>query len=1626
MADRERQRLIFAHQEWLGFVQPVGLVVSPPVMVDAQVVPDRNVSGRQREFIALLERDDTGATARWRAPDLRRVFLDWLGWDEADLADADTDRERLEIALPELHAVLAPTWAVPADGGNEGGKAADISNGKAAGHSNREADSHDAGEIADSDGEAADSGNGEAAGHGHKEAASRGAGEAAGNSDGETAGSDDGNAARWQMLIRVEPDGADLDAPPADAAWNASRHERFVRLLAETGVPAGLLCTDDRIRLIHAPGGETPGYLTFDFSQMAMPAGRPILAAFDMLLSAGAMFMNAEEARLPALLARSREAQAEVSTRLARQVLAALYELLRGFVAADAHRGALPALARESPSDLYSGLIVVLMRLVFLLYTEDRGMMPGHPVYQQHYSLGGLFARLRADAAAYPDTMDQRFGAWAQLLSLFRLVYGGGRHGNLSFVARKGRLFDPARFPFLERLPLSKRSGSAEAAEAGTADEGEVPPGQSPARSPGFPGPEAGTAGEAAVPPDQPSARPPEFPAPEAGSADETTVPPAPPSPDNSGRQRAEDEADLPLVPDRTVWRVLENLVMLDGERLSYRTLDVEQIGSVYEAIMGFRIELTAGRSIAVRSRQRTGAAVVIDLDALLSLDPGKRAKAVAERTDHKLTGKAEAALRQAGTVEDAVAALEGRIDRDATPDVVPAHTPVLQPTDERRRSGSHYTPSTLTGPIVTDALRPLFDHLGPSPAPDRILDLKILDPAMGSGAFLVEACRQLARKLVEAWHAHGEPPAIPPDEDELLHARRLVAQHCLYGVDKNAMAVDLARLSLWLVTFAKDHEFTFINHALRHGDSLTGLSLAQIQALHWREDVPAQVEMEEQAVRRCVATARALRARIHAARESATADELDDLLGRAESELYGVRTYGDLVLLAFFKGKKPAERDRIREEHAAYVLTDRADRYRDEIEAWRSADPPFAPFHWEIEFPEVFERENPGFDAVVGNPPFAGKNTVIAAHVAGYLHWLKAMHEESHGNADLVAHFFRRAFSLMRDGGAFGLIATNTIAQGDTRATGLRFICEHGGEIYRARRRVKWPGLAAVVVSVLHVAKSSFPVATAKCLDGGAASDHGAGILSAGLFPGAMRLDGEAAPDHGAGTSSAGSLPGAKRLDGEAALDHRSTTLPAGSFSSTKRLDGRAVETITAFLFHRGGHGDPERLAANAGRSFVGSYVLGMGFTFDDTDRKGVASPLAEMRRLIEKDPRNREVIFPYIGGEEVNTSPIHAHHRYVINFRDWPLRREGDGGSREGVGELWASAGDRRRRHPSRREDGGESEGVGEAWADAGDQQRRYPSHREDGGESKGVREAWTDAGDRRRRYPLRREDGGESWADADEKRRRELRRQPIVPHDYPEPVAADWPELLAIVEERVKPERLRGKRETRRKRWWQFGDRQPALQAIIKGLERVLANSRISQHAAFTFLPNDRVYAETTIIFPFDTHCAFCTLQSRPHEIWARFFASSLGDGLRYTPSDCFETFPFPEHWEAHPALEAAGKAYYDFRAALMARNDEGLTRTYNRFHDPDETDPDIAELRALHAAMDRAVLDAYGWRDVPTDCEFLLDYEIDEEEWGRRKKPYRYRWPDAIRDEILARLLALNAERAEAERAAADHE
>ena len=1623
-----------AHLEWLGFLQPNGLVVSAPALAKAGAILNRqDPEGWSRLLGCIREREiDPARGPEPCIPDFRGFAAAVLGWGFSPRGYAGTEEApvpaALEAPLPDYGEALRPDFAVrerdPRDGRPPWQLLVQVL---------EPGQDFDAPATASS----------RASSPGSRAAAASGAPSRTG-ADAGASGSPGGNTG--------------VGGAAGPRRLDASPQSRAERLLRSTGVPAGLLFNGVALRLISAPRGESSGWMDFRVADMCLTAGRPLCSALRLLLSEQRLLALPRGQRLAALLEDSRKYQNEVSERLAEQVLHALYELLRGLQAAhDASGGDLlrePLAEDGDRDDVYRALLSVILRLVFLLYAEERGALPEDDVFLRHYSLTGLYERLREDAALHPDTMDQRFGAWAQLLVLFRLIHDGApahrTGGALTLPERLGALFDPDRFPFLE--------GRYERA----------------------------------------------------------------------GVRQTTERVRPPLVSDGAVYRVLEKLLVLDGERISYRTLDVEQIGSVYQTIMGFRMEVAAGRSVAVRSAKKLGAPNVVDLDALLAEPKEKdgRARWLQARADRNVTDTVAKALRAAETVDDLHAALDRVLDKDAAPDLVPPGALVLQPNEERRRSGSHYTPRELTEPIVRHTLAPLLDrlrgdgHHRAPPTPAQILDLKVCDPSMGSGAFLVETCRQLADALIEAWGAHGEMPAIPPDEDEVIFARRLVAQRCLYGIDRNPMAVDLAKVSLWLSTLARDHPLTFVDHAFRHGDSLIGLTRRQIEALDWAANAPRSPQRDFEALRvgERMAEVAGLRQRIREAGEEVSDRELHDLWRDAHDGLDPVRLSGDLVLAAFFAETKPKPREARRRELAKAVLDGEAIRYLSWLEELRRGNPPLAPFHWEIEFPEVFGRENPGFDAFVGNPPFAGKNAVAAGNVPGYPDWLKAMHEGSHGNADLVAHFWRRAFDLVRRGGAIGLIATNTIAQGDTRTSGLRWICEHGGEIYRATRRVKWPGEAAVVVSVLHVAKGGY----GGDAGGGGRAPDGADGGGANLDahhpahprqpaaetnpnpdrrPVAPRIAGAAArsnpypypypyrdtprsqremaldaegrvlddphpPAYGARPEGgdAGEAGGGNRVPdgtdgGGANLDayrpgHPRRAWPEGRDAGDrvlddphpaaygdwpedgnvgdKVLDGQVVETITAFLFHRGGHADPARLAANAGKSFVGSYILGMGFTFDDTDRKGVASPLAEMRRLIEDDPRNREAIFPYIGGEEVNTSPTHAHHRYVINFRDWPLRRENIGESREDGGESRSDADAERSPHPRHRE------GVGESRADANDErelrpgrvegsradaERQHPLRQEDSGESEGVGEAWTDAGDRRRRYPSHREAGAESWMDADEERRRELRRQPIVPHDYPEPVAADWPELLAIVEERVKPGRAHlTKNAVGQKRatfWWQYGSLAKELYAAVTGLERVLAISRIGQHAAFAFLPRGMVYAESMIIFPLTTHAAFCALQSRPHELWARFFGSSMKDDLRYTPSDCFETFPFPEGWETHPALEAAGRAYHDFRAALMVENGEGLTKTCNRFHDPDETGPDIAELRALHAAMDRAVLDAYGWRAVPTGCDFLLDHEIDEAAWGRKKRPYRYRWPDPTRDEVLARLLALNADRAAAE-------
>jgi hypothetical protein len=250
-----------------------------------------------------------------------------------------------------------------------------------------------------------------------------------------------------------------------------------------------------------------------------------------------------------------------------------------------------------------------------------------------------------------------------------------------------------------------------------------------------------------------------------------------------------------------------------------------------------------------------------------------------------------------------------------------------------------------------------------------------------------------------------------------------------------------------------------------------------------------------------------------------------------------------------------------------------------------------------------------------------------------------------------------------------------------------------------------------------------------------------------------------------------------------------------------------------------------------------------------------------------------------------------------------------------------------------------------------------------------------------------------------------------------------ASRWPKLLNIVMERVKPERdaMGGYSvaERRRQNWWQFGTPTPALNRAKLGKERVLVMSRHTEFVAWAFQPTNRVFADSLTVVALDRYASFAVLQSRLHEIWSRFFGSSLEDRLRYTPRDCFETFPLPPELLSDQAVEQIGHEYYEYRAGVMKQTHQGLTATYNRFHDPEEDSVEILNLRNLHDLTDRAVLNAYGWTDIKPTCQFIIEFSDgeDEDENGRfRKTKCRYRWPDETRDEVLGRLLELNRQRA----------
>lgn len=840
--------------------------------------------------------------------------------------------------------------------------------------------------------------------------------------------------------IHVFAPDTDLSASMKFGGLSCSPGDRMAMHLRALSVSFGLVTNGERWMLVHAPTGQVATFASWYARIWGQEPAT--LRAFVSLIGVRRFFAPAQD-RLPALFERSLKHQDEVTDALGDQVRRAIEVLVQALDRADQNRNR-ELLRDVKPQDLYEAGLTVMMRLVFLLAAEERGLLLlGEPRYDSFYAVSTLRMQLRAES---DEILERRHAAWSRLLAVFRAVFGGIDHPTLRLPAMGGSLFDPDRFPFLE----GRLKGT-------------------------------------------------------------------------SWRQhRAEP---LPI-DDRTVLLLLEAIQTFEGRTLSYRALDVEQIGHVYEGLLertvsrvaDVTLELEAGAS-AKDARVTLGELESARLDGKtavvkLLVERSKRSQSAIEKElaadvepqqSARLLSACRGDVKLRDRLEPYVRLL--RTDPWGYPLVHPKGAFVVVLGADRRETGTHYTPKSLTERIVEETLTPLV-YDGPAKGaprsewklktPEQLLDLKVCDPAMGSGAFLVQACRFLSARLVEAWAIEEqagrvvdltgqvhEPrtsvESMPPGvEARAENARRIVAERCLYGVDLNPLAVELAKLSLWLVTLSKGRPFGFLDHNLRRGDSLLGIShLEQLTELSITPKEQAQERLFGKGVRQAVGEALAIRLQL---REMPIRDIRDvEAMASLDAAARAKVTISESVADAFIGLVFVAEGAQDLERQLATIGPDADQAVEANVSALRSLeclandslregflnDRKGLPFHWPLEFPEVFSRAPPGFDAFVGNPPFRGNKLWKAANGTSLQRIVELVLGEAPGKIDLSVAFHRRAADLVRSGGGYGLLGSTNIAEGSAVSVGLERIALMG-DFYFTRKGMPWPGRAATTVAIV------------------------------------------------------------------------------------------------------------------------------------------------------------------------------------------------------------------------------------------------------------------------------------------------------------------------------------------------------------------------------------------------------------------------------------------------------------------------------------------------------------------------------------------------------------------------------
>ncbi|MBM7829356.1 hypothetical protein JOE59_000061 [Agromyces cerinus] len=958
---------------------------------------------------------------------------------------------------------------------------------------------------------------------------------------------DDSPAALVTVVKRTE----NLRAVGSDG-WSANAIDRMAALLRKTGVSIGIVTDGRWWALVSATKDVTTASGVWD--ALLWREERPSRDAFLALASFTSIAGGQPEKRLPLLFAESVASAEQITVALGDQVRRAVELVLQSM--SDTH---LRALAQADASPLpvdpravYEGAVTMLMRIVFLLFAEERGLLPEHDLYRSSYAIADLRTRLQAEAteAGSPEALDHSWEAWHRLLAASNAVYGGVSYPDARMPAYGGSLFDPERFPWLQAT-------------------------------------------------------------------------------DAQGRL-------LVRLTDRAMLAVLRAVQTIDdgAMQLSFRDLDVEQIGYVYEGLLGYSAEYATevvvglqGRAgfepeIPLRELEQIAAAAPSpkefgdDLVAHLkrtqehakSRTAGQIAKAYST-TDADASADARTRLRHALLGDDELAGrLEPfhtliRDDLRGFPYVVPARGLVMTESSQRANTGTHYTPRSLAEEVVLHALEPLVYSPGPLDTENsdewvlkssaEILDLKVADIAAGSGAFLVAAARYLADRLIEARAEEGMD--VSGESDLKRWAVREIVARCLYGADINGMAVEMSKLSLWLISMDPGKPFSFVDDRVFHGNSLLGVTTeAQLKAQH----IYPKTSMKRQLAAFDVDKDLEGAARLRRELASGQVDDADRmrstrakraLLAQSKEVTAKLRDVADGIIAAgLLEGGKPGRKLEERYDELAEGLRDAypadgstGDRRRLDtiIDAGLTptvdtGEARWKPLHWILEAPDVI-HDHGGFDAIIGNPPFLGGTKISGAMGNAFRDFVvQDVADGRAGRADFVVYFVLRAARLAKGVGTLGLIATNTLAQGESREVGLDALINNGLLIYRAIKSRQWPA-------------------------------SGANLEFAAIW-----------------------------------AAQRATTLRTRPVA-----DGARVNQISAMLEAQGRvDGRPRTLVSNLGLSFEGCKPYGSGFLLDEE----------EASSWITADPSNREVLFKYLSGEDVTTRPDASASRWAIDFFD------------------------------------------------------------------------------------------------------------------------------------------------------------------------------------------------------------------------------------------------------------------------------------------------------------------------------------------------------------------------------------